>query len=111
MDEFSHIIILYVFHEALPWKPHQKPFLSDSPKGLFSIRSPNRPNPIGFSVVRLLKIEENKLIVEGIDTLDNTPLLDIKPYVTGFDSFPQASQGWLEGKITEETPISDSRFS
>ena len=111
LDEFSHIIILYVFHEALPWKPHQKPFLSDSPKGLFSIRSPNRPNPIGFSVVRLLKIEENKLIVEGIDTLDNTPLLDIKPYVTGFDSFPQASQGWLEGKITEETPISDSRFS
>jgi tRNA-Thr(GGU) m(6)t(6)A37 methyltransferase TsaA len=112
LDEFSHIIILYLFHEALPWKPLQKPFLSDSPKGLFSIRSPNRPNPIGFSVVRLLKIEENKLIVEGIDVLDNTPLLDIKPYVPDFDSFPHASQGWLKGRIDKrEAPISDNRFS
>ncbi|MHA1910069.1 MAG: tRNA (N6-threonylcarbamoyladenosine(37)-N6)-methyltransferase TrmO [Candidatus Kariarchaeaceae archaeon] len=112
LDEFSHIIILYLFHEALPWKPRQKPFLSDTPKGLFSIRSPNRPNPIGFSVVRLLKIEENKLIIEGIDVLDKTPLLDIKPYVPDFDSYPRASQGWLNGKICEnETPISDTRFS
>jgi len=112
LNEFSHIIILYLFHKALPWKLHQKPFLSDSPKGIFSIRSPNRPNPIGFSVVRLLKIEENKITVEGIDVLDKTPLLDIKPYVPDFDSFPQASQGWIQGKIDEkETPISDNRFS
>ena len=99
LEGFSHIILLYFFHHAQPgYELSVVPYLDDKPKGLFAMRYPRRPNPIGLSVVRLVRREGNLLHVDGIDVLDGTPLLDIKPYVPPFDAFPEATLGWLEGR-------------
>ena len=99
LEGFSHIILLYFFHSADPgYDLMVTPFLDDEPKGLFATRYPRRPNPIGLSVVRLVRREGRVLHVDGIDVLDGTPLLDIKPYVPPFDAFPEATLGWLAGR-------------
>jgi tRNA (adenine37-N6)-methyltransferase len=99
IEGFSHIILLYFFHQAEPgYELEVVPLLDVALRGLFSTRYPRRPNPIGLSVVRLLRREERVLYVSGIDVLDGTPLLDIKPYVRPFDAFPEATLGWLEGR-------------
>ncbi len=99
LDGFSHVILLYVFHRADPgYDLEVTPFLDDEPKGLFATRYPRRPNPIGLSVVRLVRCEGRVLHVEGIDVLDGTPLLDIKPYAPPFDAHPDARFGWLEDR-------------
>lgn len=98
LDGFSHIMVLYYFHHAEPgYDLMVTPFLDDKPKGLFATRFPRRPNPIGLSVVRLVRREGRVLHVEGIDVLDGTPVLDVKPYVPPFDAFPGATLGWLDG--------------
>ena len=99
IESFSHIIILYFFHWAAGYSLLAKPYLDDNLRGIFSIRSPHRPNRIGLSVVRLLGREKNILKVAEIDALDGTPLLDIKPYVPQFDCRKEAKEGWLKGKI------------
>jgi tRNA-Thr(GGU) m(6)t(6)A37 methyltransferase TsaA len=99
LDGFSHIILLYFFHHAEPgYELAVTPFLDEEPKGLFATRFPRRPNPIGLSVVRLVRREGQVLQVDGIDVLDGTPLLDIKPYVPPFDAFPEATLGWLQDR-------------
>lgn len=99
LDGFSHVILLYHFDRADPgYDLLVTPFLDDRPKGLVATRYPRRPNGLGFSVVRLQRREANVLHVAGIDVLDGTPLLDIKPYVPPFDSVPEATMGWLEGR-------------
>ena len=99
LEGFSHIILVYHFHRAAAgYDLLVTPFLDDQPKGLFATRYPRRPNTIGLSVVRLIRREGLVLHVQGIDVLDGTPLLDIKPYVPAFDAFPEASSGWLEGR-------------
>jgi tRNA-Thr(GGU) m(6)t(6)A37 methyltransferase TsaA len=99
LEDFSHVILLYFFHHAEPgYDLTVTPFLDDEPKGLFATRYPRRPNPIGLSVVRLVRREGRVLHVDGIDVLDGTPLLDVKPYVPPFDAFPEATVGWLEGR-------------
>lgn len=95
LADFSHLILLYWFHRAGEVKLVRTPFLDDVVRGLFAIRHPARPNPLGLTVVELRGIEGNILTVSGVDMLDGTPLLDIKPYVKRFDCFPQASEGWL----------------
>ena len=95
LNGFSHIILLYHFHRAGPFQPRVKPFLDHALRGLFATRAPSRPNPIGLSVVRLISVEKNVLRVEGIDVLDGTPLLDIKPYVARFDGVIPDAEGWL----------------
>ncbi len=99
LDGFSHIILIYHFHLSKPYKLLAKPYLDDKPKGIFAIRSPNRPNPIGISVVKLEKIEGIELHVRNVDILNETPLLDIKPYIPEFDCY-RATSGWLSGKIS-----------
>lgn len=99
VDGFSHLIILYVFHKAKSYSLLGRPFLDNNLKGIFAIRGPNRPNHIGLSVVRLLKVNKNKLIVGNIDVLNGTPLLDIKPYVPRFDLREDVKIGWLTGKV------------
>jgi len=99
IEGFSHIILLYNFHKSEGYSLMVKPFLDDKLKGLFATRAPKRPNQIGLSVVRLLIREENVLFVEGIDALDGTPLIDIKPYVPNFEPNTEFKIGWLEGKI------------
>ncbi len=98
LDGFSHVILLYLFHQSdTGYDLSVTPFLVNEPKGLFATRYPRRPNPIGLSVVRLVRREGCVLHVDGIDVLDSTPLLDIKPYVPPFDAFPEATLGWLAG--------------
>jgi tRNA-Thr(GGU) m(6)t(6)A37 methyltransferase TsaA len=109
LEGFSHIILLYVFHKSDGYTLKQKPFLDDMEHGVFAIRSPKRPNPIGMTVVRLDKIEDNILHVSRVDMLDGTPLLDIKPYVPDFDQRENVRIGWLEGKIKGKH-LSDGRF-
>lgn len=111
LEDFSHVILLYHFHKARASKLVVTPFMDSRPRGLFSTRAPTRPNPIGFSVVKLLGIERNILHIENIDILDGTPLLDIKPYVPEFDQPPAGRVGWLEqakGKV--QSKRSDERF-
>jgi len=111
LEGFSHIILLYHFHKSKKYTLEVLPFLDSQKRGLFATRAPNRPNPIGLSVVKLLKIESNILHVENVDILDNTPLMDIKPYVPEFDQPASVRTGWLEnkkGKVTFKK--SDDRF-
>ena len=112
LDGFSHLILLYVFHEIKSSQLTVTPFLDGKPHGLFATRAPKRPNPIGFSVVRLLMMDSNRLEVENVDMLDGSPLLDIKPYVPAFDGDTSALRlGWLESKFGDATSHrSDNRF-
>jgi tRNA-Thr(GGU) m(6)t(6)A37 methyltransferase TsaA len=90
----SHLIILYWMDEARRDLVQQRPKHATEPRGTFALRSPVRPNPIALSVVRLLKIEGTTLSVVGLDCLDGTPLLDIKPYFASTDAVPEASVAW-----------------
>jgi len=90
---FSHIILLYHFHRSHGYDLQVTPFLDCHRRGLFATRAPKRPNPIGLSVVRLVGIRGNTLTIDGIDILDGTPLLDIKPYVPDFDHPKSARSG------------------
>jgi len=96
LEGFSHIILFYVFHESTGYSLHVKPFLDDQMRGVFATRYPARPNQIGFSVVRLISPIANVLQVEGVDMLDGTPLLDIKPFVPEFDIRTDTRAGWYE---------------
>jgi tRNA (adenine37-N6)-methyltransferase len=104
IDGFTHLILLYEFDRAAPVEMVRQTFLGDDPHGLFATRHPARPNPIGLTVVRLLSRDGATLTVGGIDVLDETPLLDIKPYIPRFESFPEASEGWLEGRAERPKP-------
>jgi len=99
IEGFSHVILLYLFHKSPGPSLLVKPFLDSVPRGVFATRHPDRPNPIGLSTVRLLERRGNMLCVKGIDTLDGTPLVDIKPYVPAYDQVVDARIGWLEGKL------------
>jgi tRNA-Thr(GGU) m(6)t(6)A37 methyltransferase TsaA len=111
LDGFSHIMLLYHFHRTEGFSLTVTPFMDSQPRGLFATRAPRRPNPIGLSVVRLLRCEGNILHIENVDILDGTPLLDIKPYVPEFDQHPAERIGWLEGaKGKVQSTHSDDRF-
>lgn len=99
LDKFSHIILLYHFHLVEGYRLLVKPYMDDEFRGVFATRAPARPNPIGISVVRLVRIEGNALHVRNLDVVDGTPLLDIKPYVPEFDVFEVDSIGWLEKRV------------
>jgi len=108
LDEFSHAIILYYFHKSQRQETEGRPFLERNKHGIFAIRSPHRPNHIGFSIVKIKKIEANKMYFTEVDVLDATPVLDIKPYVKYFDSRDDVTCGWLDkhfknGNIPDET--------
>lgn len=96
LEGFSHIILLYAFHESSGYSLIVKPFLDDRLHGLFATRYPCRPNPIGLSIVGLLERRDNILEIEGVDMLDGTPLLDIKPYVPEFDIRTGTRNGWYD---------------
>jgi len=94
LDSVSHVVLLYWMDKARRDLVLQSPRHSAERRGTFALRSPARPNPIAVSVARLVRIEDNRLIVVGLDCLDNTPLLDIKPYFASTDSVPDAQVGW-----------------
>ncbi len=95
LDGFERIILIYAFHRCTGHCLTVTPFLDTTPRGVFATRSPKRPNAIGLSVVRLIEVKDTMLIIEDVDVLDGTPLLDIKPYVPAFDAYPvPAAGGW-----------------
>src|SRR5208337_1308390 len=96
LEGFERIWLIYYFHEAPPGQLLVRPFLDKTPRGVFATRAPARPTPIGMSAVRLLGVHEDYLDVGDIDVVDGTPLLDIKPYVPEFDSYPGSKAGWFD---------------
>ena len=96
LDGFSHAIIIYYFHRSEKTEIEGKPFLEDNKHGIFAIRSPHRPNHIGLSVVKIEKIQGNKLHFSEVDVFNGTPVLDIKPYVKQFDIRDNTISGWLD---------------
>jgi tRNA-Thr(GGU) m(6)t(6)A37 methyltransferase TsaA len=109
---FSHIILLYHFHRSTGFKLQVVPFMDTELRGVFATRAPRRPNPIGLSVVELDKVENGVVYIQNVDILDNTPLLDIKPYVPEFDAQTDIRIGWLKNTSkTVSTRKSDDRFT
>jgi tRNA-Thr(GGU) m(6)t(6)A37 methyltransferase TsaA len=99
LEKFSHLWIVFDFHLNKNWKPKVLPPRGSQNKvGVFATRSPHRPNSIGMSAVKLIKVEGLKIFVQNFDLLDQTPILDIKPYLAYADSIPEANQGWIESQ-------------
>lgn len=99
LEGFSHILLLYYCHLAKPSSLLVKPYLDTEKRGVFATRSPSRPNPVGLSLVRLLKIDGNRLELSDLDIVDSTPLLDIKPYIPAFDAGEEVRTGWITEKL------------
>jgi len=111
LDGFSHILLVYHFHLAKGYSLKVRPFLDDNHRGVFSTRAPRRPNPIGISAVRLVRVEGNILHIQDVDVVDGTPLLDIKPYVPEFDSRRAERIGWLSERVGKAHEVkADKRF-
>ena len=104
VESFSHLYLLYLFDRSGKIELVRTTFLDDEPHGIYASRHPCRPNGIGISIVKLLNRESNVLIVEGVDMLDQTPLLDIKPFIPMFDFVDSASEGWTAGKTWRPKP-------
>ncbi|MEA3429938.1 MAG: tRNA (N6-threonylcarbamoyladenosine(37)-N6)-methyltransferase TrmO [Nanoarchaeota archaeon] len=98
LDTFSHVILIFELHESKGYNLLIEPYWGKIKRGIFATRSPNRPNPIGVSIVKLDKIQKNILYVSNVDMLDDTPLLDIKPYIKDFCP-KKSTNGWAEGEI------------
>ncbi len=113
LSGFSHIFLLYHFHKVKGYKLKIIPFLDTIERGIFATRGPLRPNPIGISIVELTSVDiaNHELSIIGIDVLDNTPLLDIKPYIPQFDH-RKAKSGWISERKSEfpKMKTSDGRF-
>ncbi|MEJ7792383.1 MAG: tRNA (N6-threonylcarbamoyladenosine(37)-N6)-methyltransferase TrmO [Gaiellaceae bacterium] len=111
LDGFSHVWVLSHLHRVGGWEPHVLPFLDTQSRGTLATRSPRHPNPIGLSLAPIVSIAAPIVHVAGIDLLDGTPILDLKPYVPLFDSLPGASPGWFAGRAELiDTVRSDDRF-
>jgi len=112
LDGFSHVWVIAHLHESVGWGPVVDPFLDDRPRGTFASRSPHRPNPVSISLCALVAVDGEGIVVEGLDLLDGTPVLDLKPYVPLFDAPGGAvAAGWFQDRaelIFERT--SDERF-
>jgi tRNA-Thr(GGU) m(6)t(6)A37 methyltransferase TsaA len=112
IEGFSHIILLYHFHLSKGSALIAKPYMDSEAHGVFAMRGPSRPNPIGISVVYLVKVEGNTLHIQDVDIVDGTPLLDIKPYVPEFDTREVERIGWLEKSVHKLSASRDNgRFT
>ena len=108
---FSHVYLLYHFHMSQGFDLTVVPFMEPAERGLFSTRAPSRPNQSGLSIVRIERIEGNVVHILDVDVLDDTPLLDIKPYFRTFDAYPEAVSGWAESRQDQAGQVrSDERF-
>jgi tRNA-Thr(GGU) m(6)t(6)A37 methyltransferase TsaA len=108
---FSHIILIYHFHLSRGYLLKVKPYMDEKSRGVFATRAPRRPNPIGTSVVRLVKVDGNMLYIKDVDIVDGTPLLDIKPYVPEFDIRKVERIGWLKKNVNKLSRArDDGRF-
>ena len=110
LDGFDRIWLIYWCHLTFGWKTHVVPFRDTREHGVFATRAPTRPNPIGLSCVDLIARAGNTLHVSGVDMVDGSPLLDIKPYVARFDSHRDTAAGWFDTTDSDRTHA-DDRFS
>ena len=112
LDGFSHIYIIFHLNKIEKYKLKVIPFLDTVERGIFATRSPARPNPVGLSLVELISVDQNILKIRGVDMLDGSPVLDIKPYVPDFDRHDNnVRKGWFEGKSdAANSTLSDDRF-
>lgn len=111
LDGFSHIYLIYQFHKATRTELTVTPFMDTTKRGVYSTRSPIRPNHIGLSLVQFISVEENIVNIKGVDILNGTPLLDIKPFIPAFDQVKGAKSGWMTKPETEvASRRSDNRF-
>lgn len=105
LDTFRYIYVIFFLDRIRP-KEHyahvSPPWAEGKKVGLFASRSPNRPNPIGLSIVEVKKIDGNVIYTSGLDVYDNTPLLDIKPYIQDLDVKPDANYGWMQSDKKED---------
>ena len=113
LDGFTHVWVLAHLHETLGWNPTVRAFLDDKPHGTFATRSPHRPNPISLSLARIVAVESSAVVVEGLDLLDGSPVLDLKPFVPLFDTpAGDVRFGWFEGRAERVfARTSDDRFA
>ena len=107
IEGFSHIFLIYHFHLSKGYFLAVKPYMDDKSRGVFATRAPSRPNPIGISIVRLVRVDENILYIRDVDIIDGTPLLDIKPYVPEFDTPEVEKIGWLDKTVTKLSRAKD----
>jgi len=114
LDGFSHVYLIYYFHKIDKHELQVVPFndKTDTPRGVFSTRTPKHPNSIGLSLVELVSVEGNVVTIKGVDILDGTPLLDIKPYIENFDVVVgDIKSGWMHSSSDEVAQVrSDERF-
>jgi tRNA-Thr(GGU) m(6)t(6)A37 methyltransferase TsaA len=111
LDGFDRIWLIYVASEPDPVEQIIVPKLSAQTRGVFATRSLRHPNHIGLTCVKLMRVEGCTVSVEGVDMLDGTALLDLKPYVPRYDSYANAWAGWLENAIPHEEAWQDQRAS
>ncbi|MCU0250515.1 MAG: tRNA (N6-threonylcarbamoyladenosine(37)-N6)-methyltransferase TrmO [Vicinamibacterales bacterium] len=109
LEGFERLWLIYWMDRAAAFRPRVVPYRDTQSRGLFATRSPSRPNPIGLSVVRLVRRDGHVLHVADVDILDDTPLLDIKPYVPEFDAHPHSKAGWLDAAAADRR-VADDRF-
>jgi len=111
LEGFSHVYLLYLFHKAGPTALRVTPFMDTVERGVFSTRSPLRPNHIGLSIVELVAVRRGVVTVNGIDLLNETPVLDIKPYIESFDKVEASRSGWMQASMDQVAEKrSDGRF-
>ena len=112
LNEFSHIILIYQLHLVENPQLEVIPFMDTTPKGIFATRSPKRPNKLGMSIVEIEKVEGSNIYIKDVDMLNDTPLLDIKPFFEDFDNRFNTKKGWLANKsdLNKDTKKSDKRF-
>ena len=114
LEGFSHLYLIYYFHKVKEHKLSVIPFNdhTHTPRGVFATRTPMHPNSIGLSVVELVKVEDNIVTIKGVDIIDGTPLLDIKPYIENFDKVEgEVRSGWMKSSLEEVSKKrSDGRF-
>lgn len=111
IEGFSHVILIYHFHLSVGYLLKVEPYMDEKSRGVFATRAPSRPNPIGISIVRLVKVDGNMLYIKDVDIVDGTPLLDIKPYVPEFDTRKVEKIGWLEKNVNKLSKArDDGRF-
>lgn len=110
LEGFERVWLIYWFHRAPIARLTVTPFLDTEERGIFATRAPTRPSPIGMSVVRLIAVRDGQLDVEGVDMVNGTPLLDVKPYVPEFDCYPASRAGWFDAS-SSTFRLADGRFS
>jgi tRNA (adenine37-N6)-methyltransferase len=110
LEGFERLWLIYWLHKVSPGALRVIPFRDSTERGVFATRAPCRPNTIGLSCVRLLSVSDNVLTIGGVDILDGTPLLDIKPYVPKFDASPSSRAGWCDESPPSARTHADHRF-